>query len=255
MQGPPLFPVSPVQEFNSTALFAAWEKGASQPALMRALTLLAMAWPEKSEEEWGRISIGERDARLLRLRQELFGPKLEATTVCSKCGERIELTFSTHDVLAPPPLPVPKKGLRVEVAGYQVTHRLPTSADLLEITKAGAANGRTELLKRCVQAARFGRTEVEPEKLPEEVINSVAEKMAKADPQAEVQIALSCPVCMHQWSMPFDILSYLWSEIEDFVQRLLLEIHALASAYGWSEGEIVEMSPRRRRLYLDMVGS
>jgi len=54
--------------------------------------------------------------------------------------------------------------------------------------------------------------------------------------------------------MTFDILTYLWSEIEDWAQRLLLEVHTLALAYGWSERDILAMSPRRRRLYLEMVG-
>jgi hypothetical protein len=79
--------------------------------------------------------------------------------------------------------------------------------------------------------------------------------MAEADPQAEVRIALSCPGCSNQWSSVFDIVAFLWGEIEDWAQRLLLEVHALASAYGWSERDIVAMGPRRRRFYLEMVHS
>jgi len=37
------------------------------------------------------------------------------------------------------------------------------------------------------------------------------------------------------------------------VRRLLVEVHALASAYGWSEQEILSLSDARRRLYLEMV--
>ena len=35
--------------------------------------------------------------------------------------------------------------------------------------------------------------------------------------------------------------------------RTLNEIHLLASAYGWSEGEILSLTAKRRRLYLQMV--
>src|SRR5262249_8466831 len=103
--------------------------------------------------------------------------------------------------------------------------------------------------------ARFEGVEVDAMALPDEVVQAVIEAMAQADPQAEVQIAFECPNCRQTWSQAFDILTYLWCEIEDWAQRLLLEIHTLALAYGWSEREIPEMSARRRSLYMDMVGA
>jgi hypothetical protein len=36
-------------------------------------------------------------------------------------------------------------------------------------------------------------------------------------------------------------------------RRLLIEVHSLASAYGWSETDILSMSEPRRALYLEMV--
>ncbi len=55
--------------------------------------------------------------------------------------------------------------------------------------------------------------------------------------------------------MPFDILSYLWTEIEDWAQRLLVDVHTLAVSYGWSERDILALSPRRRRMYLELLGA
>ncbi len=242
---------------TSAALLTAWEEGASQPATQRALTLLAAAWPERSVDEWAHISIGERDGQLLRLREELFGAKLEATAACPQCGEQLELTFSTQDIRVPgPPSSTPsEEGIRIEAAGYEVLCRLPTSADVLEIAQAVATDERDALLQRCVRVARLGGAIVDIATLPDEVLSAVIDGMAQADPQAEVQIALTCVACAHDWSLPFDILSYLWSEVEDWVRRLLLEVHTLASVYGWSERDIVAMSPRRRQLYLDMVGA
>ena len=230
----------------------AWEEGVSQPPIQRALTLLATVWPDTSADEWAHASIGQRDGGLLTLREELFGSRLETTAVCPGCGEQLELTFSTQDIrAAAPPL---QEGLRVAVGGYEVECRLPTSADLLEIAQPAAAGGREMLLQRCVHVARCGATVVDPTALPSEVVAAVMEAMAKADPQADVQVALTCPACQHGWSMAFDILAYLWNEIEDWVRRLLREIHALASVYGWSEREILALSARRRRLYLEMMG-
>ncbi len=237
---------------NAVALLAAWEEGVSQPPIQRALTLLATVWPDASADEWAHASIGQRDGCLLTLREELFGSRLETTAVCPGCEEQLELTFSTQDIRAvAPPL---QEGLRVAAGGYEVECRLPTSADLLEIAQPAAAGGREMLLKRCVHVARCGATVVDPTALPAEVVAAVMEAMARADPQADVQVALTCPACQHGWSMAFDILAYLWNEIEDWVRRLLREVHTLAAVYGWSERDILTLSARRRRLYLEMMG-
>ena len=54
--------------------------------------------------------------------------------------------------------------------------------------------------------------------------------------------------------MLFDILSFFWGEIQICARRLLREVHALASAYGWTESEILSLSTTRRHAYLEMVG-
>ncbi len=41
--------------------------------------------------------------------------------------------------------------------------------------------------------------------------------------------------------------------MEARAKRLLSEVHALASAYGWSEREILGLSVARREFYLGMV--
>jgi hypothetical protein len=48
-------------------------------------------------------------------------------------------------------------------------------------------------------------------------------------------------------------VSYLWSELEEWAHRVLVDIHTLAGAYGWSERQILALSPVRRQLYVDMV--
>ena len=243
-----------VPGLNSVVLLSAWEEGVSQPLMQRALTLLAVTRPERSAEEWARLSIGERDRWLLQVREELFGASLEMMAVCPKCSERLELSFNTSDVRVSAPAAVLENGLVVGASGYEVTCHLPTSADLLDIIQSPAPDLREALLKRCVEVARLGGESLDPAALPDEIVSTVIDKMAKADPQADVQVEMACPACSHRWSLPFDILSYLWSEIEDWAQRLLLDVHTLASAYGWSEGDILTMSPRRRRIYLEMTG-
>ena len=241
---------SNVLSLNAISLLTAWEQGVSQHQLQRAVTLLTLAWPEKSIDEWSRVSIGERDRQLFKLRTELFGSKLEAIASCPKCGERLELAFRTHDLMTEAMAPEP---LQLKSGSFEVDYRLPTNADLLAVAdRPGEAH--TLLLERCVEARNDG-VAVHASTLPEPVIKLLGQKMADADPQAEVQIVLDCPACSHRWSTVFDILSYLWGEIEDWAQCLLHEVHSLATAYGWSEHDILSMSATRRRLYLEMVGA
>ena len=240
---------------NAATLLAAWERALSQSPVQQALTLLSTAWPEKSVEQWANLSIGERDGYLLRFRDEVFGSEFEATTLCPMCGERLHLTFASEAIRAQVCAPSTNNAsLRMEGVDYELDYRLPTSADLIEVAAGADSDGRELLLRRCVTARREGAT-VDPVLLPEQIVSAAIERMTQADPQAEVRIVVACPVCPHRWSTIFDILSYLWSEIDDWAQRLLLEVHELASAYGWSEREIIAMSARRRHFYLGMVGA
>ena len=70
---------------------------------------------------------------------------------------------------------------------------------------------------------------------------------------ADLRIGLHCPVCSHDWVVVFDIASFLWKEIDDWAGRMLRDVSDLAAAYGWSEAEILDISPVRRQLYLGML--
>lgn len=256
---------------TAATLLTIWEEGGPRSSIRSALRLLAAAWPGRSAEEWARASVGERDAGLLRLREELFGDQVETTAVCPQCRERLELIFKTEEIRAfkPDPRISDQSGqtvfaqaspprLQLKTGGYAVDFRLPNSADLMELAQVSTASpidARQFLWRRCIEQAEHEGVQVDALALPGEVVLAVSEAMAQADPQADVRIALECPNCGGSWSLVFDILSYLWSEIEDWAQQLLLEVHTLARAYGWSEREITNMSARRRRLYLDLLGA
>jgi hypothetical protein len=139
---------------------------------------------------------------------------------------------------------------------YSVAFRAPNSADLLAIaTLSNAAESRTMLLRRCVGEAVYEGAAVAVEQLPDEVLSHLAQQIERADPQASTQLALTCPACGHHWLAPFNIARFLWTEINDWAQRLMHHIHIIASAYGWSEADILALSPARRQMYLDLIGA
>jgi hypothetical protein len=263
---------------DTATLLSIWELGSSQPPVQRGLGLLATAWPERSIDDWAQQPIGRRDNALLQLRERLFGTGLEGLVACPQCDERVELAFSTTDLHVDNGAAGGADGasdsgtgsdtpIQIEAEGYAVTCRLPNSLDVLVSATLPAPQQRAALLQRCVISAvrssddlaidgvAAEATDVPVIAMPETLVTTLAERLAAADPQAAMELALSCPGCRHQWSVAFDILTYLWGELEDWAQRLLLDIHAIASAYGWSERDILTMSPRRRRMYLDLLGA
>jgi hypothetical protein len=251
---------------TAAELLSAWEQGVGQPSFRRALILLSAACPEWSAEQLARLSIGQRDARLLALRERTFGAELVSVVKCSACGEEMEFTFNTADIRVAaladqanshPPAsegdePEP---LSLSFNGYEVLFRLPNSTDLAAIAGSPelAASPRL-LLQRCIQAASYKGAAVNYSDLPAEILDALAMRMEEADPQANVQLNLSCVRCDKQWQAVFDIESFLWSELNRWAERLLLEVHQLARAYGWREADILAMSPQRRQFFLEMLG-
>jgi hypothetical protein len=236
------------------ALLDAWEYGLGQPPARRALALLASAYPDINYGTLARLSVGDGDARLLALRELLFGPQVHGVSACPQCREKIEMDFAVADLRAAAPDGPPPETMTVSAHGHDVTFRLPTALDLEAATGApDAASARVALFARCVLAAAAPDGAVAPENLPAPVVAAVAEAMGRADPQAAAEIALTCPACAHRWTVAFDAGAFLWAEIQAWAQQILRDVHTLAAAYGWNEAEILALPPARRRAYLDLV--
>ncbi len=136
----------------------------------------------------------------------------------------------------------------------EVQFRLPTVADLAELSpQASETQNRERLLRACLLSATRDGRESPVADLPADVVAAVVQRMAELDPQADVQFDLCCPQCGHRWNVPLDIVSFFWTELHALAARLLREVHDLATAYGWSEAEILSLTPRRRQAYLELI--
>lgn len=233
---------------SASELLSVWERGQGQRPVQKALALLAAACPGTPPAELAALSIGRRDSLLLTLREWTFGSRMACVVACPACGERLEPSFDAADIRTPEPPETGSGELSLTFHGREVRFRLPNSLDVLAL--AGIQDltlARRVLLDRCL---------VKPPRKPvaEELAEAVACRMAEADPQADVQLALSCPACACSWSAAFDVTSFFWREIEAWAYRILREVHTLAVAYGWREEDILSLSPWRRQAYLQMVG-
>ncbi len=206
--------------------------------------------PKTPPEELAHLSLGQRDRLLFGLRERQFGRRLTGMAVCPGCDEQLTMEFTTSDLT----LPETATGeLSVEHAGWRVEFRLPDSVDLA--AAAALENARHSLLGRCIRAVRRDGAEANVDTLPEAVCAAVEARMAEADPQAQIQISLACPTCAARWEAEFDIASYLWTEVQTLAGKLLREVHQIARAYGWTERDILALTPARRAAYLALTGA
>jgi hypothetical protein len=233
-------------------LLAVWEAGREQHELDRALSLLGAGTPGVSRAELASLTIGERDARLLRMRAQLFGTRAEGFAECPECSARVEFPIDT--ALFESPTPSTATDHAFACAGRPIRFRSATTLDLAEVVAADdAAAGLRRLVEQCVLEGP-NRSPFYSGDLSPETVDTLGDAMLAADPQSEITLALSCPECGHAWMLLFDVADFLWNELAAQARRLLHEVDVLARAYGWSEHEILSLSPQRRQSYLETIG-
>jgi hypothetical protein len=208
-----------------------------------------------------RLTVGDREAALLHLRRLSVGDRVDCIVACpaAGCGEAMEIEIAIGDLLVPP-IERPRREYRMQVeldgTPTEVRFRLPTTADLEAVAEAARVDpedGATVLLGRCVRSISRGGRAVPVESLDEPARDAIAGAMAERDPQAEIELELSCPSCGHGFSVLLDAGTYLLQELDARAARLLEDVHALALHYHWSEPEILALSPARRERYLELL--
>ena len=234
---------------SAHALLDVWTHGRDLHPIDQALALLAAAEPHIPSAEHAALSLGERNSRLIALREAIFGSRLEALAACPQCAERLEFTLSTVDLRDQTGSLQSDADCEIEIGGRRLRVRPLTSIDLAAI--AGCDDPDRA---RAILAARCLGDEPEPGGLPPETIDALGECLARCDPQAETLLDMVCPGCGHAWQLGFDIASFLWTELAAEARRLLQEVDALARRYGWREADILALGSARRRLYLEIAG-
>jgi hypothetical protein len=223
------------------------------------MELHRVARPESSADELLRAPFGVREADLYSLRRALFGDRLEALAECVACGEVMEFELDVGALAARATAESGGEPLRVVVAGWEVEFRVPTVGDVAaavaEEPSGDLAGAHRRLVARCVLAVfRDGRP-YDADGLPEPVVRRLAEEAEQADPAGEVMLRAVCPECGAATAAELDIAAYLWIELDSWAHDTLLDIHLLAREYGWTEPEILALSPLRRRYYLELCGN
>jgi hypothetical protein len=218
-----------------------WESGRALGPIDRAVLVASVSSSDqRSAADW---PLGARNSSLARLHCESFGGILRGYTRCQSCGEQLEFEFDGHNVAASSH---PAETQLLTIGKWHF--RLPTSRDIAfaaEEPDEEAAGLR--LLASCYSGSELATG------WSDEDLEIISQRLAEADPFAEILLHFDCPACSASFDESLDLGSFVWADIQAQARRIFQEIHLLASAYGWSESEILALSPARRSAYVEMV--
>jgi hypothetical protein len=206
---------------------------------------------------------GDREAILLHLRRMSLGDGFSGVFRCARpaCSEALELDLKASDLLLPPyPHAAERYSCPVEHEGdrFDVRFRLPTAGDqedAVEVARVDPEAAARRVLERCVESVACDGRPVDPAALAQPVIDQVTAAMEELDPQAIIEFELNCPACGSSFSAQFDAADFLLRELDQRVDRVLREVHALALYYHWSEAAILAMPRARRDRYLELIAT
>jgi hypothetical protein len=225
---------------SARQLLESWEALQGQPMPVRAAALAALL-TGRSLPDVLRWNIGRRDRALFDFRAQMFGERVEAVTPCPNCAEQLEMQLSLAQIAPSKTAARTSRFKTLHVESAAVRCRAPNSEDLLIIAASrDVADARAQLIARCIQT-------------DDAELRERAAALLAAEPADDVELKMTCPACGHHWHAPFDIATFVWRELDDWAQRTLREIHLIAGAYGWSEDEILQLSARRRQMYVEMI--
>jgi hypothetical protein len=233
-------PLPVLTSSHGNTLLELWERGLGQAGAARADLVLHASGGGAAPPR----TLGERNVSLIELHARLFGPQLDLLSRCPSCGTAAQFSSDCGALAALRPDADPARPHRVEIQEYAIEFRLPDGTDLAEASREDAEDEFVRhLLERCVLACSLGRESVPVCDVPERVLDDLSQRMEALDPAARVAFAVECPQCGARWDAHLDVEQLVWTKVQAAAERLLLEIDTLARAYGWTEREVLALSP------------
>jgi hypothetical protein len=235
---------APASHERERQILALWERGAGLGRWARDDALLAtMGSPPQA--------LGARNAMLLALRGTLFDRAWPLRSGCPACNT--DCAFEADCIELAEELSAGSAAARTTAlhwAGQPIELRAPTALDLQAAAEVPDPERAARiLLARCISG------DLAPDTLDNEAVNELGSHLERLDPGAVVSFILRCPNCNHDWSAAIDVGGAVWAELQRAAEQSVIEIDALARAYGWTEEDVLRLSPMRRAAYLQLVGA
>ncbi len=236
-------------------LLVAYEQLSLQPAWRWPAVLLTLGYARLSFEDAVTLPLPWREGLLLRLRLANFGGEMRGHSRCKSCGSDNEISLACEDLLTAFPeadaLPAKDGVVAALPSGVEARMQGLSSIDLAEAARLPAEAAALLLQERSMKSlAKDG----EPRSWQElDAADQAALSQALENLSGGLRLEVICPACSGKENREIDLGMWLAQEVSRAAQGLIGEVDTLARAYGWSENDILNLSPARRRLYLERV--
>jgi hypothetical protein len=218
----------------------------------QALIILHHALPDATPDNLADLPLGQRDGLLMQVHRTLFGSSPKVPAVCPACGDQFEAVVAIDKLLPEDWAPGGPSTFNLTVGPLQIEARPNCTRDLDAIPPDQIfwPETRRKLIEAAVLKVLDGAREVPKDSLDDAAIDAIGDARTSADPLADIWLQLECEMCAASWEWPFRITEVLWTELARTANRLFDEVHELAHGYGWTQADILSLSPVRRAAYL-----
>jgi hypothetical protein len=229
---------------SAAALIEVWNPASRGPPHQRLAKFLAVTEGAAAIND---DTLGARNRRLLILHRALVGSPLDARVTCAHCAADSEFALPADAILAAP-APDPDLRVRVRSGRRTLSFRLPRMADIEAATLAQAGGDvRHVVLERCRVGGDGAITEAAAARL--------AREFEALDPAANIIVNIACSGCARAIAASVDLASFIVRDLDRLADSLFRDIDMIASAYGWSEQQILALAPERRRRYVALIAA
>lgn len=231
------------------ALLALWERGLDAPSWARGDALV------RDGHDLPARALGVRNAKLMALHAQLFGRELPLLSHCPACRTAVEFTADCTALAGHASAADSDATHLFEVNEHCIEFRLARSADLAAAPAEPSDEFARHVLERCVLSCTSKGESVDVRELPLAILDALSRRMEALDPSAALSFDVTCPQCAMRWDARLDIAAAVWQKVHAAAERVLLDVDALARAYGWTESEVLRLTPARRSAYLQLIAA
>ena len=162
-------------------------------------------------------------------------PPVDTLAVCPACGTVAEAAAPLA-ALAEDELAARREDRSISPL------RVPTVQDMIDAAALSADDAADLLAERCglTAIARNAREQA-------------AADLDECHPLLAPSFDVTCPGCGDQFSALLDAVELGWGAVEAAATAIVDDVVALASAFGWSEADVLTLPPRRRAVYRRIV--
>lgn len=225
-------------------VFDGVDRASTVTSLLAACVADADGRAVDADETWD-WTLNQRLQALIAMRLASGDAAIELQATCTQCGETMELGLDLQ-TFAGDPVP-PRFGWRDE-NGAELALRLPSGRDLQRWMRDGVQSHETFAIS-LIEAVAGQPVDAGQPALPA-WLSALDDAFEAHDPLTALRLQTRCPACAHDNTIACDLEALLLAGFARTQASLLDDVLRLATAFHWSEAEILALPRWRRSHYL-----